>query len=193
MVIRRLTAVSWGQFLDPLDQLLGSTLPIATLKVRARQLLEATRQARRHPPVLLQGEVGTGKNLLARALHQASRRAAGPFVHVQCNAIPETLAESLLFGHERGAFTGADRWRPGYFRSAHGGTVLLDEIGTLSEVVQARLLQVIDEGLVPVIGLPMPVPVDVWVICATNVDLEEAVRERRFRADLLSRLTVKFT
>ena len=99
--------------MDPLDQLLGSTLPIATLKLRTRQLLEATRHARRPPPVLLQGEIGTGKNLLARVLHEACARSAGPFVHVQCNAIPDTLAESMLFGHERGAFTGADRSRPG--------------------------------------------------------------------------------
>ncbi len=179
--------------MDPLDQLLGTNRAFAALKARARQLLEATRRARRWPPVLLQGEVGTGKNLLARALHQASGRAAGPFVHVQCNAIPETLAETLLFGHERGAFTGADRPRPGYFRTAHQGTILLDEIGTLSEAMQAQLLQVVDEGLVPVVGLPTAIPVDAWVICATNVDLNVAVRERRFRPDLLSRLTVRFT
>jgi transcriptional regulator with AAA-type ATPase domain/predicted ATPase len=178
---------------DPLDQLLGVNPVFAALKARARQLLEATRRARRSPAVLLQGEVGTGKNLLARALHQASARAMRPFVHVQCNAIPDTLAEALLFGHERGAFTGADRPRAGYFRTAHEGTVLLDEIGTLSEATQARLLQVIDEGLVPVLGMPNPVAVDVWVICATNTNLDEAVRERRFRADLLSRLTVRFT
>ena len=179
--------------MDPLDQLLGTNRAFAALKARARQLLEATRRARRWPPVLLEGEVGTGKNLLARALHQASGRAAGPFVHVQCNAIPETLAETLLFGHERGAFTGADRPRPGYFRTAQQGTILLDEIGTLSEAMQAQLLQVVDEGLVPVVGLSTAVPVDAWVICATNVDLNVAVRERRFRPDLLSRLTVRFT
>jgi DNA-binding NtrC family response regulator/tetratricopeptide (TPR) repeat protein len=178
---------------DPLDQVSGTSPPIVALRARARQLLEATRQARRPPAVLLLGEVGTGKNLLAHALHQASGRAAGPFVHVQCNAIPESLAESLLFGHERGAFTGADRARVGYFRAAQRGTILLDEIGTLSEVVQSRLLQVIDEGLVPVIGLSLPVPIDVWVICATNVDLDEAARSRQFRADLLSRLTIRFT
>src|SRR5262249_14249677 len=95
------------------------------------------------------------------------------------------------FGHERGAFTGADRSRAGYFRTADRGTILLDEIGTLSQAVQIRLLQVIDEGLVPVIGLAKPVPIDVWVICATNVDLEEAAREKRFRPDLLSRLTIR--
>jgi transcriptional regulator with PAS, ATPase and Fis domain len=87
---------------DPLDQLLGTNQAFAALKARARQLLDATRRARRCPPVLLQGETGTGKNLLARALHQASGRSEGPFVHVQCNAIPEALAETLLFGHERG-------------------------------------------------------------------------------------------
>jgi transcriptional regulator with AAA-type ATPase domain/predicted ATPase len=179
---------------DGLDKLLGNSPPIVALRARARQLLDVAREARRPPPVLLQGEVGSGKNLLARALHEASGgRAAGPFVHVQCNAIPETLAESLLFGHERGAFTGADRARAGFFRTAHRGTILLDEIGTLSDAAQARLLQVVNEGIVPVIGLPNPVPVDVWVICATNVNLEEAVRERRFRADLLSRLTVWLT
>ena len=178
--------------MDPLDQLLGSSRPFAELKARVRQFLVATRQARRLPAVLLMGGVGTGKNLLARALHQASGRAAGPFVHVQCNAIPETLAESLLFGHERGVFTGADRPRPGYFRTAHRGTILLDEIGTLSLSTQARLLQVINEGLVPVIGLPAPVLVDVWVICATNVDVNKAVDEGRFLFDLYSRLPFHF-
>ena len=179
--------------MDPLDQLLGSSQSFADLKARVRQLLVATRQARRLRPVILMGGVGTGKNLLARALHQASGRAAGPFVHVQCNAIPETLAESLLFGHERGAFTGADRPRPGYFRSAHRGTILLDEIGTLSTSTQARLLQVIDDGLVPVIGLPAPVVVDVWVICATNIDVEKALEQGRFLNDLWSRLPFRFT
>ncbi len=178
--------------MDPLDQLLGSSAPFGELKARVRQFLMSTRQARRLPPVLLTGGVGVGKNLLAKALHQASGRAAGPFVHVQCNAIPETLAESLLFGHERGAFTGADRARPGYFRTAHRGTILLDEIGTLPVPTQARLLQVIEEGLVPVIGLPTPVLVDVWVICATNVDLEAARDQGRFMPDLYSRLSFHF-
>ena len=141
-------------------------------------------------PVLLMGESGTGKELLARTLHRTSPRARGPFVAVNCSAIPETLLESELFGHRRGAFTDARDDRPGLFQSAHGGTILLDEIGDMAPVLQGKLLRVLQEKEVQPLGASAPVPVDVRVVTATHRDLAALVVENRFRQDLLYRINV---
>ena len=141
-------------------------------------------------PVLLMGESGTGKEMLARALHRTSPRARGPFVAVNCSAIPETLLESELFGHRRGAFTDARDDRPGLFQSAHGGTILLDEIGDMAPILQGKLLRVLQEKEVHPLGAAAPVPVDVRVVTATHRDLAALVVENRFRQDLLYRINV---
>jgi DNA-binding NtrC family response regulator len=139
--------------------------------------------------VLLHGESGTGKELVARAIHAASPRAAGPFAPVDCGALPESIIESELFGHEKGAFTGATG-AMGLFRMAHGGTLFLDEIGEIPPSVQARLLRALQEKEVRPVGGSTPVPVDIRVICATHRDLERMVAEGRFRQDLFYRLDV---
>jgi two-component system, NtrC family, response regulator AtoC len=141
-----------------------------------------------HHPVLIAGESGTGKELVARALHQASRRRA--FVTVNCGALPETLLESELFGHERGAFTGADRDKDGLFQVADGGTLFLDEIAELSLPLQPKLLRALEQSEVRRIGSTKPRTVDVRVLAATNRDLEQEVRLGRFRDDLFWRLNV---
>ena len=140
--------------------------------------------------VLLLGESGTGKELFARAIHQLSARAQKPMVAVNCAAIPETLIENELFGHEKGAFTGADTRRAGKFELAYGGTIFLDEIGELPLTVQGKLLRVLEEKVVERLGGHGPVPVDVRIIAATNRELEAATNDGSFRKDLFYRLNV---
>jgi two-component system, NtrC family, response regulator GlrR len=161
---------------------------------RSAVMEEALRQARlvadSDSNVLIQSESGTGKELLARALHRASRRATGPFVPVNCSAIPETLLESELFGHSKGSFTGATQARKGLFESADGGTLFMDEVGDMPLAFQAKLLRVLQEGEVRPVGANRSVPVNVRVVSATHRDLEQAVEAGDFRADLFYRLNV---
>jgi DNA-binding NtrC family response regulator len=148
----------------------------------------AGRAAAARIPVLLLGESGTGKERFARAIHEGSPRARGPFVAVNCGALPEALAESLLFGHEKGAFTGAESRHGGKFREAHGGTIFLDEVGELPPPVQVKLLRVLQEGEVDPVGGRAPVKVDVRVVSATNRDPRAEIAAGRFREDLYFRL-----
>ncbi|MDB6152563.1 MAG: glnG 5 [Chthoniobacteraceae bacterium] len=141
-------------------------------------------------PVLIRGETGTGKELIARAIYQHSDRAGQPFIAVNCAAIPETLLESELFGHERGAFTGAEMRRIGRFEQADRGTIFLDEIGDMSISTQAKLLRVLQEKSIQRLGAKEPVAIDVRVIAATHRDLETAIQERLFREDLFYRINV---
>jgi two-component system response regulator HydG len=140
--------------------------------------------------VLLTGETGTGKGLVARALHAESRRAAAPFVTVNCAALPESLLESELFGHVKGAFTGATAARAGLFAEAHGGTLFLDEIGEMTPALQAKLLDVLERAVVRPVGDSRERAVDVRVVAATHRDLRRDVHAGRFREDLFYRLDV---
>jgi len=155
-----------------------------------RTVAMANRLALRDVTVLIQGESGTGKELFARAIHQASARSAMPFVAVNCGAIPQELVDAELFGHEKGAFTGATAARPGYFESADGGTLFLDEIGELPFASQVRLLRVLQEKEVTRVGASKPKRINVRIVAATNRVLPEEVRAGRFREDLFHRLAV---
>jgi two-component system NtrC family response regulator len=138
--------------------------------------------------VLVRGETGTGKELVARAIHEGSLRAAGPLVAVNCGALPEHLVESELFGHRKGAFTGADEHRAGLFEVADGGTLFLDEIGELPKALQPRLLRALESGEIRRVGDSHPITVDVRVVCATHRSLEDMVAQGAFREDLLFRI-----
>ena len=156
--------------------------------VKIYQLI--TQIAKTPTTVLITGESGTGKELIARAIHRQSERSAQPFVAINVAAIPDTLLESELFGHEKGAFTGAHARKLGKFELAHGGTVFLDEIGSLRLDLQSKLLRVLQEREIERVGGVRTVPVDVRVLSATNVNLRQAVRDRAFREDLYYRLNV---
>jgi DNA-binding NtrC family response regulator len=151
---------------------------------------EIGRVATKPVTVLIRGETGTGKELIARAIYQHSERNGAPFVAVNCAAIPETLLESELFGHERGAFTGADVRRIGRFEQANGGTLFLDEIGDMSLNTQAKLLRVLQEKYIHRLGGKEMIPIDARVLAATHRNLETALREKQFREDLYYRLSV---
>jgi two-component system response regulator HydG len=156
-----------------------------------RAALDALRQAApTSATVLLHGESGTGKELAARMVHDLSPRAAGPFVPINCAAIPETILESELFGYEKGAFTGATGRKEGRFERAHGGTLFLDEVGEMSPSVQVKLLRVLQDGVIERLGGTQPVQVDVRLVAATNKELAQEVKGGRFREDLFYRLNV---
>jgi DNA-binding NtrC family response regulator len=169
---------------EPLGEIAPGVLGGGVLR---KALAELEHAARSDLPIVLEGETGTGKEVVARAAHGWSQRS-GPFLAVNCAALPEGLAEAELFGYRRGAFTGADRPSPGFFRSADQGTLLLDEIFDLPLAVQAKLLRVLEQREVQPLGEARPVPVNVRVLVAGQQSLLDAVRERRFRADLLARL-----
>jgi Nif-specific regulatory protein len=158
---------------------------VLTNIIRRIELVSATRST-----VLITGETGTGKELVARAIHDAGARRRMPFVTVNCAAIPATLLESELFGHVRGAFTGAASNRKGKFLQAHGGTIFLDEIGTMDADLQSRLLRVLQEREIEPLGAERTVPIDVRVVAATNRDLRQLVTSSLFQEDLFYRLNV---
>ncbi len=165
-------------------EIIGKSAPMK----RVFSLIE--RVADTDSTVLILGESGTGKELVARAIHQASSRRKGPFVPVNCGAIPEELLESELFGHEKGAFTGAIKTRLGRFELAHGGTIFLDEIAEMSSKLQVKLLRVLQEKTIERVGGTHTISIDIRIIAATNKNLEEEVQKKNFREDLYYRLNV---
>jgi two-component system nitrogen regulation response regulator NtrX len=172
------------QELEPGQELVGKSAAMEGVRALIRRVAPTDSR------VLISGESGTGKELVAAAIHALSQRSRGPFVRINCAAIPRDLIESEMFGHEKGAFTGATRQRRGKFELAHGGTLLLDEVGDLSPEAQAKLLRVIEAGEIERVGGNDLIPVDVRIIAATNHDLESEVEEGRFREDLFFRLHV---
>jgi len=155
------------------------------------QVVELIRRvAPTNATVLIQGESGTGKELIAKAIHHASERARGPFIAINCGALPETLLESEIFGHVRGAFTGASANKKGLFEEADGGTLLLDEIGEMAPTLQVKLLRALQSGEIRPVGSTQAITVDVRVVAATNRDLDQMIRQGGFREDLFYRLSV---
>jgi len=169
---------------DRLGAMVGRSAPMQEL-FRAIE-----RVARSKASVLIRGESGTGKELVARALHDLGPRSDGPFVAVNCAAIPETLLESELFGHERGAFTDAREQRIGRFEAAGGGTLFLDEVGEIAPAMQGKLLRALQERVIERLGGAHPIPVDVRIVAATNRDLEASIQAGEFRSDLYYRINV---
>jgi DNA-binding NtrC family response regulator/tetratricopeptide (TPR) repeat protein len=176
--------------MDDLGSLIGASPAIEAVRSTVRRLTRGGQGGRRPPSILLQGDTGTGKGLLAALLHRTGPRSRGPFVDVNCAAIPDTLLESELFGFERGAFTDARQAKPGLFQTANRGTIFLDEIALLGAPLQAKLLKVLEEGAVRRLGSTRSEVFDVWVISATNASLDTEIREGRFREDLYHRLAV---
>jgi DNA-binding NtrC family response regulator len=166
------------------DTMVGRSDAMRVLSNQVARVLESD------VAVCIVGESGTGKELVARAIHQGGPRRHGPFVTINCAGIPATLQESELFGHERGAFTGATHTRRGRFEQAHGGTLLLDEVGEMSLTTQASLLRALQEKTIRRVGGPNEIPVDVRIVCATHRDLRREVEAGRFREDLFFRLVV---
>jgi transcriptional regulator with AAA-type ATPase domain/TolB-like protein/Tfp pilus assembly protein PilF len=176
--------------MDVIDELLGRSPRMAALREQVRSLLAREGGTRRLPPILITGETGTGKGLLARIIHRASSRASGQFVELNGAAIPEHLLEAELFGYERGAFTDARQAKPGLLEVADHGILFLDEVGLLPLLLQAKLLTVLEDGRVRRLGSTRSEVVDIAIVSATNEDLGAAVRARRFREDLYHRLAV---
>jgi transcriptional regulator with PAS, ATPase and Fis domain len=168
-----------------ITNIVGASRPIAEVLVLIRKVADSAAST-----VLIQGESGTGKDLVAKAIHYSSSRADKPFMNITCTAIPETLLESELFGHERGAFTDAKQLKKGLLETASGGTVFLDEIGDMGLALQSKLLRFLEEKTFRRVGGSQDIRVDVRIIGATNRDLEKAVREDRFREDLYYRFKV---
>src|SRR2546422_90224 len=173
-----------------LAEILGESPGIVAVRETVGRLLQRQADARRLPPVLIQGETGTGKGLVARALHRAGPRRDGPFVDVNCAAIPEPLLEAEMFGFERGAFTDARQAKPGLVQTADKGLIFLDEVGLLPSGLQSKLLKFVEDRTVRRLGSTRSEPVDVWIITASNEDLGAAVRQGGFREDLYHRLAV---
>lgn len=167
-----------------LAALVGNSPAIAAIRAEIDKIAET------QASVLITGPSGSGKDVVARLLHQKSRRAARPFVAINCAAVPTELLESELFGHELGAFTGAVKARAGRFEAAHGGTLFLDEVGDMPAAMQAKLLRTLETRVIERVGGMLPITVDVRVVAATSVDLNAAIAAGRFRADLLYRLDV---
>ncbi|MFQ5454489.1 MAG: sigma-54-dependent transcriptional regulator, partial [Candidatus Zixiibacteriota bacterium] len=166
------------------DNFIGNSEIVIKLKKLAKRIASS------ESTVLIRGESGTGKDLIARAIHHHSQRSGGPFVTINCAALPENLLESELFGHKKGSFTGAIKDKDGLFKVANEGTFFLDEVGNTSLTIQVKLLRVLEEKRITPVGGIKPIDVDVRLIAATNADLEEEVRIGRFRADLFYRLNV---
>ena len=173
-----------------LDRILGTSTAVMALRARIEQILQmqARQAAGAPPPVLITGETGTGKELVARALHFDGPRRGGPFVEINCGALPGQLVESELFGHERGAFTDARERRVGLIQSADGGTLFLDEIGEMPLPAQVKLLKVLEDGRVRPVGASREREVNIRIVAATNAAIEDRARSGEFRADLYYRL-----